>query len=110
MKLVFINTLLQCMYPPLLNFFFNFFSLQTYRSAAELVTRNLEGDKRVHITPKNIRVYNSLSNMLREHGNDLAGALHYARKAVEWEPDWANTHNTLANALLAIEGYKEAKV
>ena len=74
------------------------------------MTRNLEGDKRVHITPKNIRVYNSLSNMLREHGNDLAGALHYARKAVEWEPDWANTHNTLANALLAIEVYKEAKV
>ena len=84
--------------------------LQTYRSAAELVTRNLEGDKRIHITPKNIRVYNSLSNMLREHGNDLPGALHYGRKAVEWEPDLANSHNTLANALLAMEAYREAKV
>ena len=48
--------------------------------------------------------------MLREHGNDLPGALHYARKAVEWEPDWANTHNTLANVLLAMELYREAKV
>ena len=48
--------------------------------------------------------------MLREHGNDLTGALHYARKAVEWEPDWANTHNTLANALFALEKYGEAKV
>ena len=48
--------------------------------------------------------------MLREHGNDLDGALLYARKAVEWEPDWANTHNTLANALLAMEMYREAKV
>ena len=84
--------------------------LQTYRSAAQLVTRNLEGDKRIHITPKNIRVYNSLSNMLREHGNDLPGALHYAQKAVEWEPDWANAHNTLANALLAMEKYDRAKV
>ena len=48
--------------------------------------------------------------MLREHGSDLARALHYARKAVEWEPDWANTHNTLANALLALEVYNKAKV
>ena len=84
--------------------------MQTYRSAAELVTRNLEGDKKIHITPKNIRVYNSLSNMLREHGNDLPGALYYGRKAVEWEPDLANTHNTLGNALLAVEAYGEAKV
>ena len=84
---------------------------QTYRSAAQLVSRNLDdGNTSIHVTPKNIRVYNSLSNMLREHSSDLQGALHYARKAVEWEPDWANTHNTLANALLALNRYSEAKV
>ena len=48
--------------------------------------------------------------MLREHGSDLQGALFYAKKAVKLEPDWANTHNTLANALLALEVYHEAKV
>ena len=62
------------------------------------------------MTPKNIKVYNSLSNMLREHGSDLKGALHFARKAVELEPDWANTHNTLGNALLSLEVFSEAKV
>ena len=64
----------------------------------------------VHVTPKNVKVYNSLSNMLREHAHDPQGALKYALKAIEVEPDWENGYHSKANALVELGRPSEARV
>lgn len=64
----------------------------------------------IHVTPKNVKVYNSLSNMLREHAGDSWGALRYALKAVQAEPDWENGHHSKANALVQLGHLAEAKL
>lgn len=85
-----------------------FFCPQVYQQAADLVTRGLSGED-IHVTPKNIKVYNSLSNMLREQAGDAEGALKYARRAVELDPTWENTHHTMANALVLMGRLEQAK-
>ena len=82
--------------------------LQVYQEAADLVTRGLSGED-IHVSPKNVRVYDSLSNMLREHVHDAKRALHYALKAVEVQPDCENSHHTLANALVQLGHLDDAK-
>ena len=74
-----------------------------------MVTKSQE-DKSITITAKNIRVYNSLSNMLREHAGDGKGALKYALKAIEWEPKWENGHHSKGNALVFLGRLEEAKM
>ena len=74
-----------------------------------MVTRGLDGED-IHVTPKNVKVYNSLSNMLREHSGDGQGALHYALKAVAVESDWENGYHSKANALVHLRRLAEAKV
>ncbi len=73
------------------------------------MTRGLTvGD--VHVTPKSVRMYNSLSNMLREHAQDPQGALKYALKAIEVEPDWENGYHSKANALMELGRLEEARL
>ena len=79
-----------------------------YQQAADLVTRGLAGED-IHVTPKNTKVYNSLSNMLREQAGDAEGALKYARRAVELDPGWENTHHSMANALVLMGRLEQAK-
>lgn len=74
-----------------------------------MVTRGLGTNETIHVTPKNVKMYNSLSNMLREHSNDGAGALYYANKAIEVEPDWENGYHSKANALVHLGKLQEAK-
>lgn len=83
--------------------------LQVYREAADLVTRGLS-EEGIHVGPKNIKVFNSLSNMLREQVGDGEGALKFARKAVELEPHWENGHHSMANALVLLERLEQAKI
>ena len=79
-----------------------------YQEAADLLDLGLSGED-IHVTPKNVKVYNSLSNMLREHAQDTKGALHYALKTVKMLPDWENSHHTLANALVQLGRLDDAK-
>ena len=73
------------------------------------MTNGLSGGG-VHITPKNIKVYNSLSNLLRDHTDRIDDAHHYANEAVRWEPHWENAHNTKGNALMKLNRVSEAKL
>ena len=65
--------------------------------------------KDIHVSPEDVKIYNSLSIMLREHAHDSEGALRYALKAVKIEPDWENSHHTLANALVQLGRLDDAK-
>ena len=67
------------------------------------------GEEGIHITPKNIKAYNSASNMLREYTNENDLSLKYANLAVEAEPDWENGYNTRGNILLKMGRYSQAK-
>ena len=73
------------------------------------MTNGLSGGG-VHITPKNIKVYNSLSNMLRDYTDRIDDAYHYAKEAVRWEPEWENAHNTKGNVLMLFNRVSEAKL
>ena len=83
-------------------------SCQKYQEAADLVTRGLAGED-IFVSPQSMRAYNSLSNMLREQARDGEGALKYAQKTVQLEPDWENGHHTLANALVLLGRLDQAK-
>lgn len=60
--------------------------------------------------PDDIKVYNSLSNMLREHSDNTEAALQYALLAIQNEPDWENGYHSAANALVRLGRLAEAKV
>lgn len=79
-----------------------------YQEAADLVTQGLAGSD-IHVTPKDIKVYNGLSNMLREQVGDGEGALAYALKAIEHEPNWENGHHSKAKALVHLGRLEQAK-
>lgn len=81
---------------------------QVYQGAADLVTRGLSGEN-IHVATKNLRVYNSLSNMLREEAGDGEGALHYAMAAIQQEPEWENGYHSKAKALVYLGRLKQAK-
>ena len=55
-------------------------------------------------------MFNSLSNMLREHAHDPQGALKYASRAIEVEPGWENGYHSKANALMELGQWGEARV
>ena len=59
---------------------------------------------------KSIRVFNSLSNMLRENAGDAQGALKYAQLAIQHEPNWENGHHSKGNALVALGKLSQARV
>ena len=63
----------------------------------------------VHVTPKNIKMYNSLSCLLRDHTDRIKDAYHYALEAVRWEPEWENAHNSKGGALMKMNRVLEAK-
>ena len=63
----------------------------------------------VHVTPKNIKLYNSLSCLLRDHTDRINDAYHYALEAVKWEPNWENAHNSKGSALMKLNRVLEAK-
>jgi len=64
--------------------------------------------KDIHVTPKSVKIFNSLSNMLREHAHDPQGALEYASRAIEVEPTWENGYHSKANALVELGRAEEA--
>ncbi len=47
--------------------------------------------------------------MLREHADDGPGALKYALKAIEVEPEWENGYHSKANALVMLGRLSEAR-
>ena len=61
------------------------------------------------MSPEDLKVYNSLSIMFRDHAQDSEGALRYALLAVKVEPDWENSHHTLANAMVQLGFLDDAK-
>ncbi len=69
-----------------------------------------EEDKSIAVTTKSVKVYNSLSNMLREHSGDAKGALKYALKAIEREPNWENGYHSKGNALVLLGRLDQARV
>jgi Flp pilus assembly protein TadD len=80
-----------------------------YQEASDLLTRGLSGED-IYVAPKSVKVYNSLSNMLREQAGDGERALLYARKTVKLEPDWENGHHSMANALVLLGKLEKAKI
>ena len=83
--------------------------LQVYQEVADLLDCHYSGEN-IYFVDEDVKVYNSLSNMLLQHPPDSKGALQYALKAVKRRPGWANSHYTLANALMQLGRLTEAKV
>lgn len=48
--------------------------------------------------------------MLREHAGDGKGALKYALKAIEKEPEWENGYHSKGNALVFLGRLEQARV
>ena len=87
------------------------FSVQIYRAAAKLVTIGLSDPQSpVNISPKTIKVFTALANLLREHTTDYQEAYEMTRKAVQQEPEWEESHNMMGNCLMKLERHSEAKL
>ena len=84
-------------------------SVQAYRRAANLVLRGSTNETDIHVTASNRKVFNSLSNMLREHTDNDAESLRHATMAITFEPEWANSHHTKGKILLKMQRYSDAK-
>ena len=81
-----------------------------YRAAAKLVTIGLaDPTSPINVTPKNIKVYTALANMLREHTTSYLEAYELTKLAVKNEPEWEEAHNMMGNCLMKLERYSEAK-
>ena len=83
--------------------------MQVYRRAADLVLKGSTNETDILVTPSNHRVFNSLSNMLREHTDNDAESLRYATMAITFEPEFANSHHTKGKILLKMQRYSDAK-
>lgn len=81
-----------------------------YRAAAKLVTiGRADPTSPINVTPKNIKVYTALANLLREHTTSYEEAYELTKLAVKNEPEWEESHNMMGNCLVKLERYSEAK-
>ena len=83
---------------------------QTYRLAAELVTLGLSSENpHISVSPKDIKVYTALANMLREYPESYEEAYEWTKLAVKNEPKWEESHNMMGNCLVKLGRYSEAR-
>lgn len=84
--------------------------LQFYRKAADLVTLGLsDSNSNINVSPKDVKVYTALANMLREYPETYQEAYELTKKAVKNEPQWEESHNMMGNCLLNLGRFSEAR-
>lgn len=81
-----------------------------YRIAADLVTTGLGNSKSgINVSPKDIKVYTALANMIRQYPESYQEAYEMTEKAVKQEPAWEEAHNMMGNCLLNLGRVNEAR-
>ena len=78
--------------------------------AANLVTIGLSDKKSsVNVSPKDVKVYTALANMLREYPESYEEAYELTKRAVKNEPEWEEAHNMMGNCLVKLDQFREAR-
>ena len=63
----------------------------------------------INVSPKDIKVYTALANMLREYPETYQEAYELTQKAVQHEPQWEEAHNMMGNCLMNLQRFVEAR-
>ena len=78
--------------------------------AADLITVGLADENSViNVSPKDVKVYTALANMLREYPESYEEAYELTKKAVKQEPNWEESHNMMGNCLVKLSRFSEAR-
>ena len=63
----------------------------------------------INVSPKDIKVYTALANILREYPDSYQEAYELTQRAVQHEPQWEEAHNMMGNCLMKLERFREAR-
>ena len=63
----------------------------------------------INVSPKDVKVYTALANMLREYPESYQEAYELTQKAVQHESQWEEAHNMMGNCLVKLERFSEAR-
>ena len=78
--------------------------------AADLITVSLaDENSAINVSPKDVKVYTALANMLREYPESYEEAYELTKKAVKQEPNWEESHNMMGNCLVKLGRFSEAR-
>ena len=78
--------------------------------AADLITLGLsEENLDINVSPKDVKVFTALANMLREDPETYEEAYELTKKAVKQEPKWEEAHNMMGNCLVKLGRFSEAR-
>ena len=74
-----------------------------------MVTAGLSDEtSAINVSPKDVKVYTILANMLREYPDSYWEAYELSLKAVEQEPKWEESHNMMGNCLMKLQRFSDA--
>lgn len=68
-----------------------------------------DSNSNINVSPKDVKVYTALANMLREYPETYQEAYELTKKAVKNEPKWEESHNMMGNCLLNLGRFSEAR-